>query len=853
MNIVNEKQSGLSSIFTVKCSFCGHNNEVRSSGEHRTGSRGPLASNINTRAALGSLHAGIGNTHLNNLLSTMNIPTMNHRLFKKREREIGNVVENIARESCKLNLKLEKELAEQSSSPSADGLVGIAVSYDMGWQKRGRGYNSSTGHGAAMGLATGKVVSYSTRCKTCRVCSHNKITGREKKHDCRKNYNGSSKSMERDVACELWSKAPESGVKFSIFVGDDDSTTLADIKNKVPYGVEKWSDVVHAKRSLNSRLYNLKDRFKSSNCSILSQKVINYLTKCFSYCVSQHAGDSKSLKQGLKSIIPHAFGDHISCDISWCGYRQNPTTYKHTDLPNGKDLSGEPLKKALTEIFDEYSTDIVVNKLTPCANSQRNESLNSTIATKNPKTRFYGGSESNDFRVACGVAQTNLGYNYIGKSLEVLNIEPGAYSDKHIKAMDEKVNYNKERKTTKEFKSRRNNLSRQKTTQTLRKEANEGVTYASSVGLNLNTSNNNKDTSPLAFDLPSEISVNELKRCEELVPPYTPKPKTVNLSFNLSKNYYFILFDTETTCTGKQAELCQISAITEDGRKEFSNFILPKSNISYGAYLVNGLTIKTINGSRTLCKANSPVLSVSTDNALRNFLSFLKQVKVSQDNDCVPIVIGHNSATFDVPILLRNSDTSFKDSLTEMNVHFADSQHLMKELIKGKHKALELEKGGFCKPNQGSLYTHLFNEQFDAHDALEDVRALRRIIFDSSLNLSRKTIVENSNVTAISHALENMLYLDRRHELLQTFRNKLFNESDENGPITKSMAQNIAGSGLSYNDLRNLYTTSGKRGIVAILSNPPSISSSKTPRVTRTRRILAAIIKHFDQNNNREE
>ena len=44
--------------------------------------------------------------------------------------------------------------------------------------------------------------------------------------------------MERDVACELWRKAPQSGVKFSIYVGDDDSTTLADIKNKVPYGAK---------------------------------------------------------------------------------------------------------------------------------------------------------------------------------------------------------------------------------------------------------------------------------------------------------------------------------------------------------------------------------------------------------------------------------------------------------------------------------------------------------------------------------------------------------------------------------------------------------------------------------------
>ena len=78
--------------------------------------------------------------------------------------------------------------------------------------------------------------------------------------------------MERDVACELWNKAPESGVKFSVYVGDDDSTTLADLKNKVPYGVEKWSDIAHAPRSLNTRLYNLTDRLKGTNCSILSPK-----------------------------------------------------------------------------------------------------------------------------------------------------------------------------------------------------------------------------------------------------------------------------------------------------------------------------------------------------------------------------------------------------------------------------------------------------------------------------------------------------------------------------------------------------------------------------------------------------
>lgn len=121
-----------------------------------------------------------------------------------------------------------------------------------------------------MGFVIGKVVSYFIRCKICRVCSYNKIIGREKKYDCWKNYNGLLKLMEWDVVCELWSKVFESGVKFFIFVGDDDLIILVDIKNKVFYGVEKWFDVVYVKRFLNFRLYNFKDWFKSLNCLILS-------------------------------------------------------------------------------------------------------------------------------------------------------------------------------------------------------------------------------------------------------------------------------------------------------------------------------------------------------------------------------------------------------------------------------------------------------------------------------------------------------------------------------------------------------------------------------------------------------
>ena len=114
---------------------------------------------VNTRAALGCLHTGVGNTHLNNSLSTFNVPAMNSSTFKNGEREAGKATELAAKNSCQqfLNLKREKAI-ENGNKPDQNILVPTACSYDMGWQKRGRGFNPKTGHAAVMGLSTGKQV-----------------------------------------------------------------------------------------------------------------------------------------------------------------------------------------------------------------------------------------------------------------------------------------------------------------------------------------------------------------------------------------------------------------------------------------------------------------------------------------------------------------------------------------------------------------------------------------------------------------------------------------------------------------------------------------------------------------------
>ena len=222
----------------------------------------------------------------------------------------------------------------------------------------------------------------------------------------------SAKSMEADVCVELVRTCREDhDAKVAILVGDDDSSTICQVRNSVTYDVEKWSDINHAKRTLGNMLYSLQSQHK--NNKNISGKVIEYLQRCFSYAIKQNNDNPEGVKSGLATVVPHAFGDHSKCSSSWCGYLKDPEHYTHSNLPQGKDLQGETLWTNLEEIFDEFTNNS--EKLAPLGSSQANEALNNTIGSKAPKIRHYGSSESNDFRVACAVSQKNIGHSYVAE------------------------------------------------------------------------------------------------------------------------------------------------------------------------------------------------------------------------------------------------------------------------------------------------------------------------------------------------------------------------------------------------------------------------------------------------------
>ena len=313
----------------------------------------------------GMEHAGIGPTHVNNFLTAMDIQAVDPKLLRRQERSIGPVIEQVASESC-------RAAAEEEAKKSGNG--GLTMSYDCGWQKRGRAMNSLTGVGHAIGEETGKIIGYATRSKRCTTCSNaerKKTT--PKPHDCRKNFDKSSKAMEADAIGEIAESLQSSGFSIAQLVGDDDSSAIKRLRETAGKDVEKASDLNHVKKNLGNALYEL----KSGGHKELSAKVIKYVQKMFMYAITQNAGNPDGLRSALSAIVPHMYGQHDSCG-DWCSYKKNPRTYRHKSLPYGKDLANATTRSALAKLFEGYADK--AENLAHQGSSQVNKSFNNTVA-----------------------------------------------------------------------------------------------------------------------------------------------------------------------------------------------------------------------------------------------------------------------------------------------------------------------------------------------------------------------------------------------------------------------------------------------------------------------------------------
>ena len=225
----------------------------------------------------------------------------------------------------------------------------------------------------------------------------------------------------------------------------------------------------------------------------------------------------------------------MECEETWYGYRKSPNTYKHANLPYGRDLSVEELRADLQKLFRVYAEN--AKKLAPLGSTQVNENFNCMVAAKAPKDRHYSSSESLCFRVGSAVCMKNLGQMYLPEVYQRAGLTQTAATTRF--AMRESKNALKRKRMTgtKECKLRRNELPEKRTSTNNASEITEGVTHQSSIALQAADQDSEEIPEPICYPAAEKVPTD---------------------------NYCHISFDVETTSFGDDNEIVQLLAVTEN-------------------------------------------------------------------------------------------------------------------------------------------------------------------------------------------------------------------------------------------------------------------------------------------------
>ena len=254
-----------------------------------------------------------------------------------------------------------------------------------------------------------RIVSH-RQCATCTWWRRNRPNETVRDHKCVKNHTGSSRLMESCSGERGILEMAQEGTPIEYIEGDGDTTLISRLKTNQNITMKKRFDKNHVIKNIGKQLYAL----QSEKNIKLSKISISHLQKCISYALAKNSGDVDNLRDNLKAIIPHNFGDHQFCKDSFCGQVRNPNEkYVHRSLPRRACLTGDALRQKLDSIMQPVICK--AGQYADLGSSQQCEHANKEVALRAPKNIHYGSTESLDNRVSATSAFINEGRQYIEK------------------------------------------------------------------------------------------------------------------------------------------------------------------------------------------------------------------------------------------------------------------------------------------------------------------------------------------------------------------------------------------------------------------------------------------------------
>ncbi|XP_033734850.1 uncharacterized protein LOC117323633 [Pecten maximus] len=311
----------------------------------------------------------------------------------------------------------------------------------------------------------------------------------------------------------------------------------------------------------------------------------------------------------------------------------------------------------------------------------------------------------------------------------------------------------------------------------------------------------------LEFKTNGELSLEKRESTpnQDIVKVTPPPSKTVQAPDISTTDIYF---DLETTGLGRTSSITQMAAVR--GKDQFSCFVMPKKRITREASQVTGIRVFR----KKMYRYGKFVKAVSISDAFKQLYGFLSK---TQNN----ILVGHNIQTYDCPILMHALSLCDKDITEQFMSHvqgFVDTKKLFR-IIHPSQKSY----------TQESLVESLLGEKYRAHDALQDVVALQKLV--RSVDIDQEARLKASfSVEDVMDSYTYSLQVKENLPSLETMVNKKV--------ISTNVAKSIAGSGLSYNHLQTEHSNKGREGIESVFT---ATKGGDRVCVTRSRKIIDSV------------
>lgn len=192
--------------------------------------------------------------------------------------------------------------------------------------------------------------------------------------------------------------------------GDGDNTLIARLKTDLNINMKKRFDRNHIVKNVGKSLYSLKNEKGVK----LSKTVICHIEKCLKYAFATNQGNPSALRDNLRALIPHQFGNHSLCTDKFCNFKRQPKeNYVHKSLPYRIPLKDDALEARLNSIFEPVIA--CAHQYSDLGSSQQCEHANKEVTLRAPKSHFYGNTKSLDYRVHASAAFINEGRHYLSQ------------------------------------------------------------------------------------------------------------------------------------------------------------------------------------------------------------------------------------------------------------------------------------------------------------------------------------------------------------------------------------------------------------------------------------------------------